>query len=105
MLRCDLAPVPVGHSLFGGSLGIVTNTAGGAHVAASATLIELGESEDALSTLVGLVGGDLKACNVEIVARMDSPVVLIPQLAAHIVAAGGKRLRPLLTLATARLCG
>jgi octaprenyl-diphosphate synthase len=36
---------------------------------------------------------------------MDSPVALIPQLAAHIVAAGGKRLRPLLTLAAARLCG
>ncbi len=36
---------------------------------------------------------------------MDSPVALIPQLAAHIVAAGGKRLRPLLTLASARLCG
>ena len=36
---------------------------------------------------------------------MDSPVALIPQLAAHIVAAGGKRLRPLLTLACARLCG
>ena len=38
-------------------------------------------------------------------AHMDSPVALIPQLAAHIVAAGGKRLRPLLTLAAARLCG
>ena len=36
---------------------------------------------------------------------MDSPVALIPQLAAHIVAAGGKRLRPLLTLAAARMCG
>ena len=36
---------------------------------------------------------------------MHSPVALIPQLAAHIVAAGGKRLRPLLTLAAARLCG
>jgi octaprenyl-diphosphate synthase len=36
---------------------------------------------------------------------MDSSVALIPQLAAHIVAAGGKRLRPLLTLASARLCG
>ena len=36
---------------------------------------------------------------------MQSPVALIPQLAAHIVAAGGKRLRPLLTLAAARLCG
>ncbi|MBE9606654.1 polyprenyl synthetase family protein [Acetobacteraceae bacterium H6797] len=36
---------------------------------------------------------------------MQSPVALIPQLAAHLIAAGGKRLRPLLTLAAARLCG
>src|SRR4051794_9103956 len=60
---------------------------------------------DALSTLVSLLQPDLEACNRTIVARMDSPVALIPQLAAHIVAAGGKRLRPLLTLACARLCG
>src|SRR4051812_10270108 len=60
---------------------------------------------DALARLVALVGPDLQACNRTIVARMDSPVALIPQLAAHIVAAGGKRLRPLLTLACARLCG
>jgi octaprenyl-diphosphate synthase len=62
-------------------------------------------SEDALSALVSLVEADLEACNHVIVAQMDSPVSLIPQLAAHIVAAGGKRLRPLLTLAAARLCG
>jgi octaprenyl-diphosphate synthase len=61
--------------------------------------------EDALTALVELVSGDLQACNRAIVARMNSPVTLIPQLAAHIVAAGGKRLRPLLTLASARLCG
>ena len=62
-------------------------------------------AEDALTSLVALLGADLEACNRTIVARMDSPVALIPQLAAHIVAAGGKRLRPLLTLASARLCG
>ena len=61
--------------------------------------------EDALTALIALVCDDLEACNRAIVARMDSPVALIPQLAAHIVAAGGKRLRPLLTLACARLCG
>ena len=61
--------------------------------------------EDALTALVALVRDDLEACNRAIVARMDSPVALIPQLAAHIVAAGGKRLRPVLTLAAARLCG
>ena len=36
---------------------------------------------------------------------MHSPVALIPQLAGHIIAAGGKRLRPMLTLASAKLCG
>ncbi len=61
--------------------------------------------EDALAALLALVHADLDACNRTIVARMDSPVALIPQLAAHLVAAGGKRLRPLLTLACARLCG
>jgi len=63
------------------------------------------DGEDALTTLMTLVRDDLEACNRTIVANMDSPVPLIPQLAAHIVAAGGKRLRPLLTLASARMCG
>ena len=62
-------------------------------------------ADDALTALATLVEGDLEACNRTIVARMDSPVALIPQLAAHLVAAGGKRLRPLLTVASARLCG
>ena len=62
-------------------------------------------AEDALAALTDLVREDLEACNRVIVDRMHSPVALIPQLAAHIVAAGGKRLRPLLTLAAARLCG
>ncbi len=64
-----------------------------------------GDTADALSRLAALFHDDIAACNRAIVARMDSPVALIPQLAAHIVAAGGKRLRPLLTLASARLCG
>ena len=62
-------------------------------------------SVDALSRLSRLVSDDIQACNRAIIAQMDSPVDLIPQLAAHIVAAGGKRLRPMLTLATARMCG
>ncbi len=62
-------------------------------------------SPDALQSLTDLVRSDLEACNRSIVARMDSPVELIPQLAAHIVAAGGKRLRPVLTLAASRMCG
>src|SRR5437762_14185097 len=55
--------------------------------------------------LFRLLSGDLDRVNALIVDRMDSPVALIPQLAGHIVSAGGKRLRPMLTLACARLCG
>ncbi len=62
-------------------------------------------AEDALTALADLVRDDLLACNRVIVANMQSQVSLIPQLAAHLVAAGGKRLRPILTLACARLCG
>jgi octaprenyl-diphosphate synthase len=58
-----------------------------------------------LDNLSELVADDLKAVNRQIVQRMDSPVKMIPQLAGHIIAAGGKRLRPMLTLAAARMCG
>ena len=60
---------------------------------------------DALTRLTTLLETELHATNRAIVARMASPVALIPQLAAHLVASGGKRLRPLLTLAAAKLCG
>jgi octaprenyl-diphosphate synthase len=58
-----------------------------------------------LDSLTQLLRPDLDLVNLLIIERMQSPVALIPQLAGHIVAAGGKRLRPMLTLAAARLCG
>jgi octaprenyl-diphosphate synthase len=58
-----------------------------------------------LDRLTALVAADLAQVNTLILARMQSPVTLIPQLAGHIIAAGGKRLRPMLTLACSRLCG
>ncbi len=61
-------------------------------------------SKNGLEELLALVSKDLEAVNRLIVERMHSPVVLIPQLAGHIVASGGKRMRPLLTLASAKLC-
>ncbi|MDG3444405.1 polyprenyl synthetase family protein [Nitrospirillum amazonense] len=60
---------------------------------------------DALEALVELVATDLAAVNDLIIRRMHSDVEMIPQLAGYIVASGGKRLRPVLTLAAARLCG
>ncbi|MDA0662441.1 MAG: polyprenyl synthetase family protein [Proteobacteria bacterium] len=75
-----------------------------------AVVVEIGQSrrdniKRALDQLTTLVADDLKRVNQVIVDKMDSPVALIPQLAGHIIAAGGKRLRPLITLAAADLCG
>ncbi len=58
-----------------------------------------------LDTLSELIADDLKAVNKLIIQRMASPVEMIPELAGHIIAAGGKRMRPMLTLAAARMCG
>lgn len=62
-------------------------------------------SPASLDTLAALVAGDLDQVNRIILERMQSPVQLIPQLAGHLIAAGGKRLRPMITLASSRLCG
>ncbi|MBI1366920.1 MAG: polyprenyl synthetase family protein [Alphaproteobacteria bacterium] len=56
----------------------------------------------AVANLQRLTGDDLTLVNEEIVAAMRSPVAMIPDLAGHLVQAGGKRLRPMLTLAAAR---
>ncbi|HEY2538184.1 MAG TPA: polyprenyl synthetase family protein [Stellaceae bacterium] len=58
-----------------------------------------------LDALGRLLKGDLERVNRLILERMRSPVALIPQLAGHIIAGGGKRLRPMLTLGCARMCG
>jgi len=62
-------------------------------------------SRASIEPLLALVSEDLTEVNKAILDRMGSQVPLIPQLAGHIIAAGGKRLRPMLTLASARLCG
>lgn len=56
-----------------------------------------------LDALQALVAGDLGHVNSIILERMQSPVALIPELAGHLIASGGKRLRPMLTLGAARL--
>lgn len=66
---------------------------------------ERGNRIRGIEELGALVAEDLAKVNQTVLDRMHSPVALIPQLAGHIVAAGGKRLRPMLTLAAARLCG
>ncbi|HYI38969.1 MAG TPA: polyprenyl synthetase family protein [Allosphingosinicella sp.] len=56
-----------------------------------------------LDPMIQLVAADLNHVNAVILDRMQSPVALIPELAGHLIAGGGKRMRPMLTLACARL--
>lgn len=56
-----------------------------------------------LDAMMTLVAADMNAVNAVILARMQSDIPLIPELAGHLIAGGGKRMRPMLTLACARL--
>jgi octaprenyl-diphosphate synthase len=56
-----------------------------------------------MAGLIALTAPGLTAVNHVIIDRMQSPVALIPELAGHLIAGGGKRLRPMLTLACASL--
>jgi octaprenyl-diphosphate synthase len=55
--------------------------------------------------LAALAAADMAGVDALILSRMQSPVSVIPALADHIIEAGGKRLRPLLTVVAARLAG
>ncbi len=72
--------------------------------AAGSTLREQ-PAPDKLKPIQQLVAADMEQVNRLIVARLQSSVSLIPELAGHLVASGGKRVRPMLTLIAAKLCG
>jgi len=55
--------------------------------------------------LVQLVAGDMQRVNRLILSKAGSHVELIPEIARHLIDSGGKRLRPMLTLAAAQMCG
>ncbi len=55
--------------------------------------------------LVALVSADMERVNQAILGRSASDVSMIPEVANHLISSGGKRLRPMLTLAAAGLCG
>ncbi len=61
--------------------------------------------EPSLDALMALVAADMNGVNAVILDRMQSKVALIPELAGHLIAGGGKRMRPMLTLACANLLG
>ena len=61
--------------------------------------------DQALGRLKALVTDELAEVNEVILNRLQSQVALIPELAGHLISSGGKRLRPLMTLASAKLVG
>src|SRR5450755_4962849 len=58
-----------------------------------------------LDAIRALVQSDIAAVNGVVRARLKSSVVLVDQVAEHIVTGGGKRLRPLLVALAGRACG
>ena len=60
---------------------------------------------NAVERLNSLLAEDMAAVDAIIHQHMASPVGVIPNLAAHLIDAGGKRIRPMITLASARLLG
>jgi octaprenyl-diphosphate synthase len=72
----------------------------------TATILPLRPArEPSLDGMIALVAADMNGVNAVILERMQSKVALIPELAGHLIAGGGKRMRPMLTLASANLLG
>ena len=70
----------------------------------TATLHRIGtDRQPSLDSIINLVAAEMNHVNAVILERMQSQIPLIPELAGHLIAGGGKRMRPMLTLATARL--
>ncbi|WP_421792427.1 polyprenyl synthetase family protein [Hyphobacterium sp.] len=59
----------------------------------------------AAEKLAALAADEMRAVNALIIERMGSPVPLIPKLGKYLVEAGGKRVRPLVTIAAANMIG
>jgi len=58
-----------------------------------------------LERLNRLVAADMERVNATILSRTGSEVAMIPEVANHLISSGGKRLRPMLVLAMAKLAG
>lgn len=63
------------------------------------------KADAGLAPLVALVSADMARVNELILSRTHSDVSMIPEVANHLISSGGKRLRPMLTLAAAQMCG
>ncbi len=62
-------------------------------------------TKPSLDAILDLSKADMDKVNALILDNMQSDVTVIPELAGYLIAAGGKRIRPMLTCMTARMCG
>jgi octaprenyl-diphosphate synthase len=74
-------------------------------VGVAVPLDEQRDERDLLQPLLTLVEADMDRVNAIILDKARSDIDLIPELARHLIDSGGKRLRPMLTIAGAKLCG
>ena len=63
------------------------------------------EPKASVKPLVDLTRDDMALVNQLILSKTGSQVTMLPEVAQHLIDSGGKRLRPMLTLAAARMCG
>jgi octaprenyl-diphosphate synthase len=71
-------------------------------------VIPLEESKNKLASikpLVDLTKADMERANQLILSKAGSDVQMIPEVAEHLISSGGKRLRPMLTIASSLLFG
>lgn len=71
----------------------------------SAEVVPLQRKEPSLAPILSLTATAMNAVNAVILDRMQSEIPLIPALAGHLISGGGKRMRPMLTLAGAEVLG
>jgi len=74
-------------------------------VAVVASVSEKNTPQPNIQRLVDLVSGGMESVNQLILSKAGSNVDLIPEIARHLISSGGKRLRPMLTLACADMFG
>jgi len=74
-------------------VGVVVNLEGGKRGQAS------------IAELIALTSADMGRVNKLILSKAGSDVEMIPEIANHLISSGGKRLRPMVTLAAAQMFG
>ncbi|MGV0816651.1 polyprenyl synthetase family protein [Martelella sp. AMO21009] len=76
-----------------------------AHLGSVAPLVKENKTSGSVKPIVDLTRSDMERVNALILSKAGSDVEMIPEVANHLISSGGKRLRPMLTLATAALFG